>query len=108
MFLDGRRVGTKIKLEGERSNFKCMEPWRGNLMIWTDGKVSPCSIDCFEDLVIGDVNEEALSSIAKGESYRQLLARFVSGNVVARCAVCADAKLDGVPSLTPRMPSQRK
>jgi MoaA/NifB/PqqE/SkfB family radical SAM enzyme len=85
----------------------CMEPWRGNINVWTNGHVTPCSIDAFEDLVIGDLAEQSLREIISGQRYRDVLARFVRGEVPLRCMMCTDERLQGLPSLLPNVPVKR-
>ena len=86
----------------------CMEPWRGNICVWTDGKVSPCCVDAHEDLIIGDVGEQSLCDIIGGQAYRDMLARFVCGDVPMRCVMCTDVKIEGVPSLIPSLSAKRR
>ncbi|HOZ46830.1 MAG TPA: radical SAM protein [Candidatus Hydrogenedentes bacterium] len=99
---DDVKVCPEFRIEGHGRQFVCMEPWRGNINVWTDGKVTPCCLDCFEDFIIGDISELPLTDIIRGDRYRDLLTRFVKGGVPPRCATCSDVVLDGLPSLLPR------
>jgi len=97
------KIGPVFNLDGARRDFACMEPWRGNLLVLTDGGVSPCAIDCFQDLIIGNVHSQSFSEIINGPPHRNLLARFLNGNLFERCATCADSKVAGIPTLTPKI-----
>jgi hypothetical protein len=97
------KVVPQFTMGGSHAGFTCMEPWRGNLMVFTDGTVSPCAIDCFQDLLIGAVPEQPLDQIFHGRPYRELLARLASGAAPPRCRCCPEARAAGLPVLIPRI-----
>jgi len=105
---DDIKICPLLTLEGKGENFSCMEPWRGNINVWTNGKVSPCCLDSFEDLSVGDIREQTLTEIIRGERLRGLLMRFTEGRAPERCASCSDVKIEGLPSLIPRSASKSK
>ncbi len=70
----------------------CMELYRGNLNVFTNGDVSPCCFDCYGDLAIGNLNHSGFAEIARGEAFRALVARFKAGNAPARCRVCGERR----------------
>lgn len=101
--VQGVKIGPLINMrEGHRTHFTCMEPWGSNLFIFSDGKVSPCAMDMFKDLVIGDIHEQTFDEIINGRPYRDILARFAKGEPPDICASCSEVHLDGIPSLFPR------
>ena len=102
------KICPAFQLEGDGRAFSCMEPWRGNINVYTNGKVTPCCLDGFEDLIIGNVLEQSLSDILRGDNFRKLLACFTEGRAPKRCASCSDVKLEGLPSLIPRSASKSK
>lgn len=75
----------------------CIEPWRGNMNVFTNGNVSPCCFDWYNDMVIGNLNEQSFGEIVRGEPYRALLRRMVAGNAPQRCAHCKEFDLEGIP-----------
>jgi radical SAM protein with 4Fe4S-binding SPASM domain len=79
-----------------------MEPWRGNINIFTDGTVSPCCLDAFVDLSIGNLNTEPLADILKGEAWRELLRSTLAGNAPERCSRCSEFSDVGTPKRAPK------
>jgi MoaA/NifB/PqqE/SkfB family radical SAM enzyme len=106
--VQGVKVGRLINMkEGHRTGFTCMEPWGSNLFVFTDGKISPCAMDMFKDLVIGDIHEQSFDEIIHGRAYRDILERFARGEPPGLCAECSEVHVDGVPSLLPRTRGRR-
>jgi len=101
--VQGVKVGRMINMkEGHHTNFTCMEPWAANLFVFTDGKMSPCAMDMFKDLVIGDIHEQTFDEILRGPAYRDILEKFVRGIPPSLCAECSEVRVEGVPTLLPR------
>ena len=75
----------------------CMEPWRGNLNIYTNGEVSPCCCDWFTELSIGNVTEHPLGEVVRGARYKQLLDGFLRGEVPNVCLYCREFTVEGAP-----------
>lgn len=46
------------------------------LMVYWDGKVSPCCGDCFADIIVGDLREQNISEIWRGEKINRLRNRM--------------------------------
>lgn len=107
--VQGVKVGPLIKMkEGNRSDFTCIEPWRSLFFVYTDGKVSPCAMDMFKDMVIGDLTEQTFEEIIQGQPYRDLLTRFAHGEPPGLCATCSEVRVGGVSSLFPRLRRKQK
>lgn len=100
--IDDIKIGPVFKIEGDHQGFTCMEPWRGNLFVWSDGGVSPCAIDAFEDLTIGNIRNQTFEEIIHGEALREMMGRYSGGSVPERCARCTEVRPKGIPSLLPR------
>lgn len=75
----------------------CIEPWRGNMNIFTNGNVSPCCFDWYNDMCIGNLHEQDFDVIIHGDAYRGLLRRILDGRAPDRCAHCKEFDVDGVP-----------
>ena len=75
----------------------CMEPWRGNLNFYTNGDVSPCCCDWYTELAIGNMHSQTLPDIIHGEAYRNLLRRFLAGQVPNLCLKCKEFTVEGAP-----------
>ena len=80
----------------------CMEPWRGNINIFTDGSVSPCCIDAFVDLPIGNLNDQPLADILRSDAWREILRRTLAGNPPERCVRCGEYSGGGMPKRAPK------
>lgn len=66
----------------------CMELWRGNLNIWTNGNVSPCCFDPDGELVIGNVLTEDLAYMIRGPRMTKLLQNVLEKRPPGRCLRC--------------------
>ena len=75
----------------------CLEAVRGNINILTSGEVTPCCIDIFADITIGNIQEERLDAIINGKQYKQLLARMLSGAPPERSLHCSEFSSQGIP-----------
>lgn len=75
----------------------CIEPWRGNMNVFTNGNVSPCCFDWYNDMVIGNLYEQDFGEIIHGRPYYDLLRRILDRRAPKRCAVCKEFDVDGVP-----------
>lgn len=75
----------------------CLEPWRGNLNLYTNGDISPCCCDWFIDLCIGNVRTQRVGDILRGEAYRNLLRRFLAGDPPTNCLHCREFTVPGAP-----------
>ncbi len=109
-----KAMGIQVKLGGvfsmgeSQPGFRCIEPWRGSLFVWTDGRVSPCAIDTFEDLVVGDITRQSYGDIVSSPAYKDLLMRFNRHDLPPRCSRCTETLVGPAPSLIPRLFSRRK
>jgi hypothetical protein len=101
---DWAGLATQVKLSprmgigAEGPPVLCMEPWRGNLNVLSNGDVSPCCFDCYGDLRIGSAADSDLASIAANGAYRDLLARFLVGDAPSRCRRCIQYAPEKVPT----------
>lgn len=75
----------------------CIEPWRGNMNVFTNGNVSPCCFDWYNDMCIGNLYHQDFATIIHGEAYRALLGRFLDGRAPKRCAYCKEFDVENVP-----------
>ncbi len=66
----------------------CMELWRGNINVWSNGNVSPCCYDPDEEMIVGNVLEQSLAQIIRGNRMRQLMRDMLDGHPVKRCFHC--------------------
>ncbi len=67
---------------------KCLELWRGNLNVMTEGSVSPCCFDGNQELCIGNIHEQTIEEIVHGERMRTLLASLITGEPPDLCVRC--------------------
>ncbi len=102
------KVGAMVGFDGAGHTGQCAEPWRGNIVVFSNGKVSPCCVDLYADLVIGDVNESSLSDMIRAPEFARLLDRFIHGPVPDLCARCGEFAAPGVPAKAPRRPHRRR
>jgi MoaA/NifB/PqqE/SkfB family radical SAM enzyme len=96
------KVSPRMNMDEPGPPRVCMEPWRGNINIFTDGTVSPCCLDAFVDLSIGNLNTEPLADILKGEAWRELLRSTLAGNAPERCSRCSEFSDVGTPKRAPK------
>ena len=101
------KISSMISFDGEYSPHLCMEPWRGNLNVFTSGQVSPCCVDCWAALTIGNLNDQDLDEIIRGPAYRELLARFLDGDPPESCCRCTEYADPRIPVRAPRQPLAR-
>ena len=94
--------------EGLGPAMMCMELWRGNVSVFSDGQVTPCCIDCIPDLSIGDINDQSFSEIIKGQSFRDLIIRIVSGKSPKRCLECSEFTVPGLARKAPKIKPRSK
>ena len=77
--------------------FLCIEPWRGNLNFFTNGNVSPCCFDMYNELAIGNLSAQTLSEIIQGGAFRAFLQRITRGQAPPRCLRCTELPVKGIP-----------
>ncbi len=75
----------------------CIEPWRGNVNVFTNGNVSPCCFDWYNDMCIGNLYEQDFGAIVASDRYRALLRRILDGKAPPRCTHCKEYDMEGVP-----------
>lgn len=80
----------------------CIEPWRGNLNVLTNGDVTPCCFDFGSKLKIGNLAEQSIADIAHGEAYHRLLAGFLAHDAPDRCRRCTKFAAPDLPLRAPR------
>ncbi len=90
----------------------CSEVWRGNMTVLTDGCVTPCCVDLFGDLEIGNLHTQTFQDIIRGERFAAMLDDFAHGRLSERCMPCevvADPRSPvRFPKRAPRKPDPRK
>lgn len=98
------KVSPCILIDADTPSSRCMELWRGNLNIFTNGDVSPCCFDFANDLTIGNLYTQSIEQIIGGgergvpNRYRQLLVQHLSGKSPERCRRCGECMVRGAPS----------
>ncbi len=80
----------------------CSEVWRGNMTVFTDGSVSPCCVDLFGELEIGNLNEQTFQEIISGERFARMLDDFAHGRLLERCLKCGEVMVDQAPIRFPK------
>ena len=82
-----RIISKRLNSPENSRRLRCGVPWE-TFIIRHDGRVVPCS-NCFalgwgwvqyEDIVLGDANEESLADIWKGKKFERLRARVLRDN----------------------------
>jgi len=89
-------------VHGNEDPGKCLEVWRGNLNVSTEGTVSPCCFDVNEELCIGNIFEESIAQMVQGPRMRRILEGLVNGNPPPRCVCCRQFTGFSGPLRTPR------
>jgi organic radical activating enzyme len=92
------KVSPSVRRDPAHSTRVCVEPWRGNLNILSNGLATPCCFDIGGSLAVGDFNRQTFDQIAYGAAYRELLRRFLAGNPPSRCGQCSEFQAVGVPT----------
>ncbi len=104
--IDYVKVSPVFEFNGKDNTRVCMELWRGNFNVLTDGSVMPCCVSIFGgdpgDLVIGNVNDEGITDIVKGERFRQLLQDTVDGKPPVLCRSCSEFHAPTIPRRAPQ------
>ncbi len=102
------KISPMISYNGQCMPRLCMEPWRGNFNVFTNGHVSPCCVDCWAALTIGDLNDQDFGDIIEGPAYRDLLARFLAGEIPPFCCTCTEFTHPRIPRRAPRRPTNQQ
>lgn len=68
----------------------CFEPWRGNITLHSNGNITPCCLDASGALIIGNIKNEPLDEILKGEKYQNFLKSLSTLNLYDRCRGCTE------------------
>jgi MoaA/NifB/PqqE/SkfB family radical SAM enzyme len=109
--IDYVKVSPVFVFDGQDNTRVCMELWRGNVNVLTDGRVMPCCVSIFggdpSDIVIGNVNDEPLTDIVTGQTYRRLLADTLDGKPPAICRSCSEFKSPTIPRRAPQRDRNR-
>jgi MoaA/NifB/PqqE/SkfB family radical SAM enzyme len=96
------KVNPRMGYEGSGSPQVCMEPWRGNVSVLSDGQVTPCCLDSAADLGIGNLNEQSFDDILRGEAFRTRLRMLMTGKAPKRCIECSEFTTPGLPRKAPK------
>ena len=104
--IDHIKVSPVFQFDGSDNTRVCMELWRGNFNVLTDGNVMPCCVSIFggdpSELVIGNVNDQTLTEIIQGQRYRQLLCDTLDGNTPELCKSCSEFRAPSIPRRAPQ------
>jgi MoaA/NifB/PqqE/SkfB family radical SAM enzyme len=84
--------------EGARRG-ACREPWRGQLVVLADGRVTACCADSEGTLALGNVLAEDPASIFNGPAMRALRRCHARGAFPSVCARCTEFEH---PAVKPR------
>lgn len=74
--------------KGKRFRKICRELWRGNLIITSSGNIVCCCADYDEEFVLGNISEQKLKDIWRGEKLRNLRKEHLKGDFPDRCKRC--------------------
>jgi MoaA/NifB/PqqE/SkfB family radical SAM enzyme len=96
------KVNPRMGYEGSGSPQLCIEPWRGNVSVLSDGQITPCCLDCAADLGIGNLNEQSFGDILRGEAFRARVRSLMTGKAPKRCIECSEFTTPGVPRKAPK------
>ena len=96
------KVSPQILTEACSVRGSCSEVWRGNVVVYTDGSVSPCCVDVFGDLQIGNLHGQTMDEIIHGDRFFTLLDDLAHGRMPARCTKCAEVALEKGPIRIPK------
>ena len=95
------KVSPEFRFNGAGNVSACLELWRGNVNILTDGSVIPCCVSVFsgdpQAIVIGNVNEQTLDEIIQGQRFRKILAEASQGNPPELCRRCVEFRSPKIP-----------
>ncbi len=99
--IENIKISPEFKFTGKDNLSACLELWRGNVNILTDGTVMPCCVSVFsgdiDSIIIGNINEQTLIEIIHGERFRSLLAGAAQGNPPPPCQKCVEFRSPNIP-----------
>jgi len=87
---------------GDEPATMCLEMWRGNLNVLTDGDVSLCCFDPNAELTVGNVLETDLTAIVNGGPMRRMLTGMIRGQPPTRCLRCRQFETSVAPLRAPK------
>jgi len=87
---------------GDETPKMCLELWRGNLNVHTNGNVSLCCPDVHGDLTVGNVLKTELRDIVNGPRMRRMLTDMIRGNPPTRCLTCHQFETSKTPFSDPK------
>jgi len=78
-----------IPVGSRKSKFCCPQLWQ-RTFVHPDGVVSVCCIDAVRELTVGNINDNSLAEIWRGEEYTRLRDLHASGRIdeIPTCARC--------------------
>jgi len=95
------KVSPEFRFDGKDNLSVCMELWRGNMNILTDGSVVPCCVSVLsgnhQAIVIGNVNDRPLEDIIAGDRFTGILAGVARGNPPDPCRRCVEFRSPHIP-----------
>lgn len=71
-------------------NAPCSDLWR-RLFVWWDGRVNPCDVDYLSSLAVGNIQDNNLSELWRGEAYERLRRQHLDNerDGIMPCAKCS-------------------
>lgn len=95
------KISPEFSFTGKGNHHACIELWRGNLNVLTDGSVIPCCVCVLsgnpQAMIIGNVNEQTLEEIRTGGNFRRLLAETAEGKPPEPCLRCSEFRAPNIP-----------
>lgn len=95
------KVSPAFKFKADGNRRACMELWRGNVNVLTDGTVMPCCVSIFSGqpgaLAVGNVKEQTIEEMVRGKAYWRLLELSIKGNAPGPCGLCAEFRSPAIP-----------
>ncbi len=87
---------------GDEPPTMCLEMWRGNFNVLTDGSVSLCCFDPNAELIVGNVLETNLGSMVNGRPMRRMLTGMIRRQPPPRCLRCRQFETSVAPHRAPK------
>jgi len=95
------KVSPEFSFNSKKNVKACLELWRGNVNILTDGSVVPCCVCVLSGnphaFLIGNVNDLKLDEILAEEKFRYLLAEALQGRPPEPCLRCNEFSSPNTP-----------
>lgn len=87
---------------GDETPSMCLEMWRGNFNILTNGEASLCCFDINAELSVGNVLETEIRHIVNGSRMRAMLGAMIRHDPPKRCLRCRQFETSVAPLRAPK------